>query len=315
MKGRARRRPSAGAAVRSTRPAGATAPSPRLIARGRADEILAIGLPRPWFRDLYHFALRISWSRFLLLGISLYIAANAVFALLYLIPGDAITNAQPGSLADAFFFSIETMATIGYGVMAPATFYANLLMTVETGVGLMLIAVATGLVFARFSRPTARVLFSRVAVIAPHNGVPTLSFRAANLRHNQILQAVVNVVLLRDEETQEGEMIRRFYDLKLARQRSPVFAMTFTVMHAIDRDSPLYGATAGTLQEQNAELIVTGTGIDETMAQPVHVRTSYLPHEILWSHRFVDLFGWTEDGRRVIDYRRFHDTVALPAAR
>ena len=120
------------------------------------------------------------------------------------------------------------MATIGYGVMAPATFYANLLMTVETGVGLMLIAVATGLVFARFSRPTARVLFSRVAVIAPHNGVPTLSFRAANLRHNQILQAVVNVVLLRDEETQEGEMIRRFYDLKLARQRSPVFAMTFT---------------------------------------------------------------------------------------
>ena len=315
MRGRARRRPSAGERVRSTRPAGATAPSPRLIARGRADEILAIGLPRPWFRDLYHFALRISWSRFLLLGISLYIAANAVFALLYLIPGDAITNAQPGSLADAFFFSIETMATIGYGVMAPATFYANMLMTIETGVGLMLIAVATGLVFARFSRPTARVLFSRVAVIAPHNGVPTLSFRAANLRHNQILQAVVNVVLLRDEETQEGEMIRRFYDLKLARQRSPVFAMTFTVMHAIDRDSPLYGATAGTLQEQNAELIVTGTGIDETMAQPVHVRTSYLPHEILWSHRFVDLFGWTEDGRRVIDYRRFHDTVALPAAR
>jgi inward rectifier potassium channel len=301
--------------VRSTRPAGATAPSPRLIARGRADEILAIGLPRPWFRDLYHFALRIPWWRFLLLGIGLYIAANALFALLYLIPGDAITNARPGSFADAFFFSIETMATIGYGVMAPATFYANLLMTIETGVGLMLIAVATGLVFTRFSRPTARVLFSRVAVIAPHNGVPTLSFRAANLRHNQILQAEVSVVLLRDEETQEGDMIRRFYDLKLARQRSPVFAMTFTVMHAIDRDSPLYGATAGTLQEQNAELIVTGTGIDETMAQPVHVRTSYLPHEILWSHRFVDLFGWTEDGRRVIDYRRFHDTVALPAAR
>jgi inward rectifier potassium channel len=301
--------------VRSTRPAGATAPSPRLIARGRADEVLAIGLPRPWFRDLYHFALRISWSRFLLLGIGFYIAANALFALIYLIPGDAIANARPGSFADAFFFSIQTIATIGYGVMAPATFYGNLIVAIETAFGLIFFAVATGLVFARFSRPTARVLFSRVAVIAPHNGVPTLSFRAANLRHNQILQAEVRVVLLRDEETQEGETIRRFYDLKLARERSPVFAMTFTVMHAIDRDSPLYGATAGTLQEQNAELIVTGTGIDETMAQPVHVRTSYLPHEILWSHRFVDLFGWTEDGRRVIDYRRFHDTVALPAAR
>ena len=159
------------------------------------------------------------------------------------------------------------------------------------------------------------MLFSRVAVIAPHNGIPTLSFRAANLRHNQILQAEVGVVLLRDEVTREGETIRRFYDLKLARHRSPVFAMTFTVMHAIDDDSPLHGATAATLQAQNAELIVTATGIDETMAQPVHVRTSYLPDEILWGHRFADLFGWTEDGRRVIDYRRFHDTVPVSAAR
>jgi inward rectifier potassium channel len=288
---------------------------PRLIARGRHDEVLAIGLPRPWFRDLYHFALRISWARFLVLGIGLYIAANAVFALLYLIPGDAIANARPGSFADAFFFSIQTMATIGYGVMSPATFYANLLMTLETAVGLMLIAVATGLVFARFSRPTARVLFSRVAVVGPHNGVPTLSFRAANLRHNQILQAEVRVGLLRDEETLEGDTIRRFYDLKLARERSPVFAMTFTVMHPIDHDSPLHGATEATLQAENAELIVTGTGIDETIAQPVHVRTSYLSHEILWDHRFVDLFGWTDDGRQVIDYRRFHDTVELSAAR
>jgi inward rectifier potassium channel len=315
MRGRARRRPSAGERVRSTRPAGATAPSPRLIARGRHDEVLAIGLPRPWFRDLYHFALRISWSRFLGIGIALFAAANALFALVYLIPGDAISNARPGSFADAFFFSIQTMATIGYGVMAPATFYANLIVTLETGFGLIFLAVATGLVFARFSRPTARVLFSRVAVIAPHNGVPTLSFRAANLRHNQILQAEVGVVLLRDEETREGETIRRFYDLKLARHRSPVFAMTFTVMHAIDDDSPLHRATAATLQAQNAELIVTATGIDETMAQPVHVRTSYLPDEILWDHRFADLFGWTEDGRRVIDYRRFHDTVPLSAAR
>jgi inward rectifier potassium channel len=315
IKGRARRRPSADVEVRRDRPSGTRARSPRLLARGRADEVLAIGLPRPWFTDLYHFALRISWWRFLLLGIALYFAANALFALLYLIPGDAIANARPGSFTDAFFFSIQTMATIGYGVMTPATFYANLLMTLETGVGLMVIAVATGLVFARFSRPTARVLFSRVAVISPYNGVETLSFRAANLRQNQILQAEVGVVLLRDEETQEGDTIRRFYDLKLARHRSPVFALTFTVMHPIDHDSPLYGATAETLRAQNAELIVTATGIDETIAQPVHVRTSYLPHEILWDQRFADVFGWTEDGRRVIDYRRFHDTVPLSAAR
>ena len=311
---RSRARPRQ-ASLRSGPPEGVSAQPTRLIARERADEVLAIGLPRPWFRDLYHFALRISWWRFLLLGIGLYIAANALFALLYLIPGDAIANAQPGSFFDAFFFSIQTMATIGYGVMSPATFYANLLMTLETGVGLMLIAVATGLVFARFSRPTARVLFSRVAVIGPQNGVPTLSLRLANQRRNQILQAEVALALLRDEQTEEGDTIRRFYDLKTARNRSPVFAMTFTVMHVIDHDSPFFGATSAALQALNAELVVTATGIDETIAQPVHARTSYLADEILWDHRFVDVFCWTEDGRRVIDYRRFHDTVPLSAAR
>jgi inward rectifier potassium channel len=313
MKASVRKKPAA-PRVRPNPPDGAPT-AVRLIARGRADEVLAIGLYRPWFRDLYHFALRIPWWRFLILGLVLYAAANALFALVYLIPGDAINNAQPGSFADAFFFSIQTMATIGYGVMSPATFYGNLIVTLETGFGLIFLAVATGLVFARFSRPTARVLFSRVAVIAPHNGVQTLSFRAANLRHNQILQAEIGVVLLRDERTEEGETIRRFYDLKLARHRSPVFALTFTVMHPIDDDSPLHGETPATLQAQNAELVVTGTGIDETTAQPVHVRTSYLPHEILWDHRFADLFGWTEDGRRVIDYRRFHDTIPLSAVR
>ncbi len=224
---------------------------------------------------------------------------------------------MPGRVvfADAFFFSVETMATVGYGVMSPATLYANLVVTVETAVGLMFLALATGLVFARFSRPTARVLFSRVAVIAPHNGLPTLSFRLANQRRNQILQAEVAAMLLRDEHTAEGVLIRRFYELALTRYRSPIFAMTFTVMHPIDADSPLYGASAASLEAENAELVVTASGIDETIAQRVHARTSYLPDEILWGHRFVDVIGWTEDGRRVIDYRRFHDTVPLADAR
>ncbi len=173
---------------------------------------------------------------------------------------------------------------------------------------------ATGLVFARFSRPTARILFSRVAVIGPHNGRPTLSLRLANQRRNQILQAEVAATLLRDERTEEGVLIRRFYDLRLARTRSPVFALTFTVMHEIDKDSPLWGASAASLAAQNTELVVTASGIDETIAQRVHARTSYLPDEILWDHRFVDVIGWTDDGRRVIDYRGFHDTVPLKAA-
>ena len=318
MQGQARRRSRTkrrrGVALRSEPPAGGNARPARLIARESADQTLAVGLRRPLLGDLYHLALRLPWWIFLLGGVALYGAANAVFALSYLLQPGAIANAQPGSFWDAFFFSVQTMATVGYGQMSPATFYANLVVTIETAVGLMFLALATGLVFARFSRPTARMLFSEVAVIGPHNGMPTLSLRLANQRRNQILQAEVAVTLLRDERTQEGVLIRRFYDLRLARYRTPVFAMTFTVMHQIDRDSPLYGVTAASLEADNAELIVTATGIDETIAQRVHARTSYLPHEIRWDHRFVDVIGWTDDGSRIIDYRRFHDTVPLMAA-
>jgi inward rectifier potassium channel len=290
---------------------GVVPPAVRLIARNREDETLAIGLHRPWFGDLYHRALTIGWWRFLLVGSALYIGANLLFALFYLADEAAIANARPGSFADAFFFSVQTMATIGYGQMSPATIYANLIVTAETLFGLIFLGLAAGLAFARFSRPTARILFSRVAVIGPYNGKPTLSVRLANERRNQILQAEVMLTFVRDEPTAEGGSIRRFYDLKLARHRTPIFAMTFRLMHEIDPTSPFYGATAASLAAQNAELVATATGLDETTAQRVHARTSYLPDEILWDRRFVDIIGWTEDGRRAIDYRRFHDTVEL----
>jgi inward rectifier potassium channel len=249
-----------------------------------------------------------------LIGSAAYIGGNVLFALLYLLEAGAITNARPGSFADAFFFSVQTMATIGYGHMAPASLYANLLVTVETMFALMVVAIATGLAFARFSRPTARVQFSRVAVIGPHDGRPTLSVRLANERRNQILQAEVTMTFVRDEPTAEGGIMRRFYDMKLLRHRTPIFAMTFSLLHVIDKGSPLFGATAASLDAQNAELVVTATGLDETIAQPVHARTSYLPDEILWNRRFVDLIGYTEDGRRAIDYRRFHETEPLRSA-
>jgi inward rectifier potassium channel len=282
-----------------------------LVVRETADQTLAVGLRRPLLGDLYHKTLRIGWCRFLLGGAVFYIGANVVFAALYLLQPGAIANARPGSFMDAFFFSVQTVASIGYGRMYPATLYANLVMTAEAASGLLFLALATGLIFARFSRPTARVLFSRVAVIGPHNGRPTLSFRLANQRQNQILQAEVAANLLRDEETAEGVTLRRFYELKLTRYRTPVLAMTFTVMHEIDDDSPLWGVTTASLAAQNAELVITASGIDETIAQRVHARASYLPHEILWGHRFVDVIGWTEGGRRVIDYHRFHDTEPL----
>jgi inward rectifier potassium channel len=282
-----------------------------LVARDTADRVVRLGVEREWFGDLYHRTLTVGWPSFFAIGAAVYIAANVVFAALYLLQPGSIAKAHPGSLADAFFFSVQTMATIGYGVMSPVTFYANLLMTLETAVGLMFIAMTTGLVFARFSRPTARVLFSNVAVVGPYNGVPTLSIRIANQRQNQMLAAEVSMTLVRDEVSDEGELTRRFYDLALVRDRSPVFALTFRVMHPIDTNSPLHGMNYETLAEQHAEIVVIAGGVDETLVQPVNARTSYLPHEILWSHRFVDIFGWTEDGRRAIDYRRFHDTVRL----
>ena len=222
--------------VRPTPPDG-TAPKVWL-SRDTADETLAIGLPPAWLRDLYHHTLRMGWCPFLLLGGIVYIALNAGFALVYLVEPGGIANARPGAFADAFFFSVQTMASIGYGQMYPRTTYANLVMTVEAASGLFILALATGLVFARFSRPTARILFSRVAVIGPHNGRPTLSLRLANQRRNQILQAEVAVNLLRDEETAEGAMLRRFYELKLQRYRTPVLAMSFPSLSKVSVPLP-----------------------------------------------------------------------------
>jgi inward rectifier potassium channel len=187
-------------------------------------------------------------------------------------------------------------------------------MTVEAATGVMLVAVDAGLMFARFSRPTARVVFSKVAVVGPFNGVPTLSLGLANERRNQILEAQVSLTLVRDEQTGEGDWIRRFYDLNLARQRSPIFAMTFTVMHPVDANSPLRNATPSSLAAEGAEVVVTVTGIDETTSQMIHARTSYLADEIYWNPRFADVFTQTQDGRLAIDHRRFRDTAALGAA-
>lgn len=289
-------------------PSAAPRAAPRVVQRERADRVVAIGLRNPWLSDLYHSLLTLPWWTFLLGLAFVYLGLNVLFATLYLRGDDAIANARPGVFSDAFFFSVETLSTIGYGQMSPATLYGNVVMTVEAMFGLTLLAVVAGLVFARVSRPTARVIFSKVAVITPYNGVPTLSFRLANERRNQILEAQVSVTLVRDERTPEGEWMRRFYDLQLARQRSPIFAMTFTVMHPIDPASPLWNATAASLAAEAAEIVVTVTGIDETLSQAVHARTSYLAQEVVWGRRFADVFTQTEDGRLAIDYRRFHDT-------
>jgi len=282
----------------------------RIISQNPSDAVVRVGLPKSSWSDNYHLLLTISWWGFLGLTCLIYIAANCLFALAYIAGGDCIKNATPGSFMDYFSFSVQTMATIGYGAMYPQTLYANMIVAIEALVGLLGVAMATGLMFARFARPTARVMFSRTVVVNSHNGVPTLMFRAANERLNQILEARMGAVLVRNETTAEGEFIRRFYDLKFTRNQSPIFAITWTAMHQIDESSPLYDMTLEALCEQEVEIVITLTGIDETFAQTVHARHSYIWQEIQWNAKFVDIVSRLPDGRRRIDYDRFHDTVS-----
>jgi inward rectifier potassium channel len=269
--------------------------------------VVRMGVHRLHFADLYHWLLNLSWPQFFILIFLAYTVTNSLFALVYLAGGDCIANARSGSFKDAFYFSVQTMATIGYGSMYPRNDYANTVVAVQALFGLWGVAMMTGLAFAKFSRPTARVIFSRVAVIAPFNGIPTLMYRTANQRRNQILEAQQRATLIRDEVTAEGELMRRFYDLQLMRSNSPIFALTWTVMHAIDESSPLYDLTAKDLVEQQAEIVITLTGLDETVSQTIHARHSFVASEILWDMRFVDIIARTPDGKRAVDYTRFHE--------
>ncbi|AUT00559.1 ATP-sensitive inward rectifier potassium channel 10 [Nostoc sp. CENA543] len=288
-------------------------PSPRIyikINNGQF-EILGMGAWYSYWRDPYHLLLTIPWSGFIVLICTFYVAINTLFALLYLAGGDCIANAQPGSFLDKFFFSVQTLASIGYGAMYPKTTYANIIVTIEAMIGLIGIAVMTGLAFARFSRPTARVVFSRVAVITPHEGVPTFMFRTANQRRNFILEAHMRVYLMRDEITAEGTFIRRFHDLKLVRNQTPSFSLSWLLMHPIDEFSPFYGMTAEQLLQTNTSIVISLSGIDETVSQVVHARHIYAANDIIWNSRFVDIFHHSNNGHRYIDYKHFHDVLPL----
>jgi inward rectifier potassium channel len=274
-----------------------------------AKGVRRVGAARVTRRDVYHLLLTMPWRWFFGVQAAAYLVFNAVFALLYLAAPGSVANAKPGSFADTFFFSVQTMATIGFGVMAPATLYANIMVTIEALLGMASFAVAAGLIFARFSQPSARVLFSGVAVVTPFNGVPTLMFRCANERRNQIFEAQVHVDFARQEVSAEGMELRRSYELDLARDRNPQFSLSWTVMHPIDAESPLYGIDPDLLAGQEASIVVTLTGTDETLSQTVFARTSYRADEILWGRKFVDILSETEDGQTLVDYRRFHDTV------
>lgn len=276
-------------------------------------EIERIGDPHSYWDDIYHLLLTMPWPTFVGLTSLLYMGVNALFAFAYSL-GDGIATVgenEPQYFQELFFFSVQTMASIGYGAMYPTNLYSHWLVVVESLVGLFFIATTTGLVFARFSLPTAQILFSDVAVVAPFNGVPTLMFRAANKRKNYILEAQLWVTLVRDEHNLEGEFMRRFHDIQLVRSHTPVFSLSWTAMHQILPGGLLDGDTVETLQRDRAEIIVTLTGLDETLAQTIHARHTFSAEKILWGHHFADILVPGKHGKRVIDFNQFHSTYSI----
>jgi len=288
-------------------------PSPyaKMINRDGRLELAEKNAWHSYLRDPYHLMLHISWLGFFASVTLAYALINILFAVFYLLGGDCLAGAKAGSFSDAFFFSIQTLASIGYGAISPKTLYANIIVAIEAVTSLLAIAMVTGLAFARFTKPKARVIFSDVVVISPYNSLPTLTFRAANERRNLIVEAHIKVDFAIDQVTSEGELTRRFYELPLLRQRTSSFNLAWTVRHVIDENSPLYGFTPAMLEQGHGSVIVSLVGIDETVAYTINARKNYAAQEILWNCRFVDMLTVAENGDRYLDYQHFHSVLPI----
>jgi inward rectifier potassium channel len=268
------------------------------------------GAPTRRLEDLYHSLVTAPWPVLIAVIAAAFTVANLLFALGYYLDG-GIENARSHDFADMFFFSVQTMATIGYGKLVPISLFANILVSIEALTGLVALALMTGLVFAKFSLPTARVRFSRYAVIGPRDGTNSLMIRMANMRANRIVEANIHVVLARQETTIEGEAIRRLYELQMTRNSSAMFVLSWTAVHHITESSPLFGATRESMAGSAPEIIVSITGLDETFSQTIHARHTYELDEIAWNARFADVLVLHPDGSRSVDYTHFDEVVKL----
>ena len=271
-------------------------------------EVRVVGAQDSIVGDLYHAALRLSWLRTLGVIVAVFMFSNAIFALGYMATG-GIANARSGSFADAFFFSVQTMGTIGYGAMYPQSLAAHLLVVAEAASSLVITALATGLIFSKFSLPTGKVAFAQHATISPLDGVPTLQVRVGNERRNSIAEATVRVDIVRTVTTAEGVRFYRMAELTLLRSRTPALTRSWTLLHPLDERSPLYGATPESIAGEELEVVVSVVGTDDVSYQPVHGRYRYEHTHILWGARHADVLSETPDGNIVLDVRKFHEIL------
>ena len=272
-------------------------------------EVLTRGLKPGFWNDINHRAMTMTWPAFVASAAVLFFAFNTLFALAYALGDAPIANAPQGSFIHLFYFSIETLATVGYGDMHPQTHWGHAVATVEIFTGLSLLAVYTGLMFARFSRPQARFLFARQAVVAMEDGRRCLMIRLANERQNTISGATAKLWLVRTVRAPDGRESRRFLELPLLRSENPVFALSWTLYHLIDATSPLATDNAASLEATEASLILTVTGLDEASGHALQARHGYAAGDILFGRRYADILERTGDGSVLIDYTRLHDLV------
>ena len=263
------------------------------------------------WRDVYRWLLSLSWPQFAVFVGAVYLALNFLFALLYSLDPRSIAGTTTASwFVDCFFFSVQTLGTVGYGHTYPQSIYGHIVSTAEIMTGVFLLAVMTGLIFVRFSRPMARVVFSRSMVVAPLNGKPTLMLRIGNENHHSMVEARFRIMYSRDEQLKEGGDFRYFYDLKLHFDRLTVFPAALTLRHEIDEKSPLFGATTESLQAERALFLVSVVGIDPVIAAEVQTQKDYTWRDVQFGHRFVEIYKESkgESRRLTVDYGRLHET-------
>jgi len=276
-------------------------------------EIEARGLADNFWTDLYHRSMTVYWPVFFGTAAVIFIVLNMVFAFLYWLGHEPIANVAGNTSFGLFYFSVETLATVGYGDMHPQTHYGHLIATIEIFTGMSFLAVMTGLIFARFSRPRARFIFARNPVVTIHEGQPTLMIRIANERNNTISQAMARLWLVRMETTAEGTDFRRYYELSLDRSEHPMFMLSWSIFHAIDETSPLYRMTPAELAAGDAALTLNVSGVDDNSAQYLYARKLYSHQDIRWNHRYRDITSFSKTGVLVIDYSLIHEILPVDA--
>jgi len=279
-----------------------------------AVEIVKRGIARYDFRDPYHIAIELSWKEFALAFIGLELGINTAFALLYLASPGCIANARAGSFSDAFFFSIETLATVGYGTMAPATFYGHVVSAIEIVSGLVFTAIMTGLLFVRFSKPRPKILFADQAVVTSHNCTPTLMVRIANGRITLLTNAMARLGVVLLEEDAEGHPLRVVHDLALSNATLSLFPMTWTVMHEIDENSPLTDYNAERFTESDARLILTIEAHDQALGAAIHDLRIYNAGEVLYGMHYAGVVTVDDRLRPVADLTRLSLVEPDPTA-